>query len=406
MSETQSSYRVALLFNANKIYDREIITGIGDYLRSTRTGWDLFLEEDYRCRLNGIERWQGHGIIADFDDPEVSAALARSQLPVVAVGGSYADESDYPDKVPYVATDNFKLVKLALDHLIESGLQRFACFSLPAAPTNRWAQEREKAFEFRMRQEGLECHIYRGEKTYAPSWETTVRQQMEWLQSLPKPIGIVAVTDARALQLLQACLSADIAVPEQVALIGIDNDPLARTLTRIPLSSVAQGTHEMGMTAAHLMHRMLHGVQLDPTRIVIPPAGINVMASSRHEPANHPYVMKARHFIRLHACHGIRTEQVADYVGVSRSSLEMYFRRSRGHSVHDEILHFKLAAAQQLLRDENLSIAEIAIRCGFSSMQYMHAVFKRELGCTPRGYQEQLALSSDEPAHPLNETGQ
>eukprot|EP01037_Dinobryon_pediforme_P023047 gene23047-24387_t len=137
-------HRIALLFNANKIFDRDIIAGIGEYLTSTRASWDLFLEEDFRCRLQGIERWQGHGIIADFDDPATCEALSGVSLPVVAVGGSYAQASDYPPGVPYVATDNFKLVKLAYDHLIEAGLQNFACFSLPQAGVNRWAQEREK----------------------------------------------------------------------------------------------------------------------------------------------------------------------------------------------------------------------------------------------------------------------
>ncbi|MFJ2990085.1 XylR family transcriptional regulator [Collimonas sp. NPDC087041] len=394
MKKLPTTHRIALLFNANKIYDRGIITGIGNYLSSTRASWDLFLEEDFRCRLPGIERWHGDGIIADFDDPAVCEALSDTRLPVVAVGGSYQDEADYPQNIPYVATDNFKLIKLAYDHLIEAGLTRFACFSLPEASVNRWAQEREKAFQRLMQRDGMDAEIYRGVSTSAPAWDTAVEQQIAWLHSLPKPIGIIAVSDARARQLLQACLSAGIAVPEQVALIGIDNDPLARTLTRVPLSSVIQGTEEMGRTAAHLLHQMLHGVQLGGSCILVPPIGINVLASSQHEPLSHPHVMQALHFIRQYACQGIKTEQVADYVGVSRSSLESYFRRELGRSVHDEILRFKLDAAKTILEHETRSIADIAVSCGFTSVQYMHAVFKRELGCTPREYQERTAQAS------------
>lgn len=392
MRKLPTTHRIALLFNANKIYDRGIITGIGNYLSSTRASWDLFLEEDFRCRLQGIERWQGDGIIADFDDPAVSEALSGSRLPVVAVGGSYQDAADYPKDIPYVATDNFKLIKLAYDHLIEAGLTRFACFSLPESSVNRWAQERERSFRRLMERDGMSADIYRGVSTSAPVWDAAVEQQIAWLHSLPKPIGIIAVSDARARQLLQACLSAGIPVPEQVALIGIDNDPLARTLTRVPLSSVIQGTEEMGRTAAHLLHQMLHGMQLGGSCILVPPVGINVMASSQHEPLSHPHVMQALHFIRQYACQGIKTEQVADYVGVSRSSLESYFRRELGRSVHDEILRFKLDAAKTILDHETRSIADIAVSCGFTSVQYMHAVFKRELGCTPREYQERTAL--------------
>lgn len=404
MTKIPAVHRIALLFNGNKIFDRDIIAGIGEYLSSTRAAWDLFLEEDFRCRLQGIERWQGHGIIADFDDPAACEALARVSLPVVAVGGSYADAGGYPADTPYVATDNFKLVKLAYDHLIEAGLRRFACFSLPEAAVNRWAQEREKAFTTLMLRDGMQGEIYRGVGTSAPSWDTAVEQQIAWLQTLPKPIGIIAVSDARARQLLQACLCAGIAVPEQVALIGIDNDPLARILTRVPLSSVIQGTREMGRTAAHLLHQMLQvggGARLAGTRILVPPAGINVLASSRHEALNHPHVMQAMHFIRQYACQGIKTEQVADYVGVSRSSLEWYFRRELGRSVHDEILRFKLDAAKGMLEEQQAqgqeqarSIAEIAVSCGFTSLQYMHAVFKRELACTPREYQDRMAAAA------------
>ena len=381
-------HRIALLFNGSKIYDRGIIAGIGNYLSSTRASWDLFLEEDFLCRLKGIERWQGDGIIADFDDPLIGEALAGSRLPVVAVGGSYEDARAYPKGIPYVATDNHGLMKLAYEHLIEAGLTRFACFSLPEAQANRWAQEREKAFRRLMQRDGLAVEIYRGLGTSAPLWDSAVEQQIAWLQGLPKPIGIIAVTDARARQLLQTCLTAGIAVPEEVALIGIDNDPLTRTLTRVPLSSVIQGTETMGRTAAALLHQMLHGKPCKAEQILVPPEAINVQASSLHQPLGNPYVMQALLFIRQYACQGIKTAQVAAYVGVSRSSLEAHFRRERGCSVHDEILRFKLAAAAKGLENRGLAIADIAQRCGFKSAQYLHTVFRREFGCTPGEYRQ------------------
>jgi LacI family transcriptional regulator len=390
------TYRIALLFNGNKVFDRDVIAGVAAYLASTRTVWDLFLEEDFRLRLQGIEAWQGDGIIADYDDPAVALALARSRVPVVAVGGSYADPAAYPSGVPYVATDNAALVERAYDHLVAAGLARFALFSLPESPANRWAQERERAFEALMRRDNLAAAVYRGHSTSASSWDAAVAEQVAWLHSLPKPVGIIAVTDARARQLLQACSMAGIAVPEQVALIGIDNDPLARLLARIPLSSVIQGTETIGRTAAQLLDQMLHGVHPGPVRRLIAPAGLNAQASSRHEPAHHPHVMRARHFIRQYACQGIKTGQVADYVGISRSSLEAHFRQARNTTVHDEILRFKLDAAQAMLAAPAANIADVALRCGFTSVQYMHAVFKRELGCTPRAWQDRALRPSAE----------
>ncbi len=394
----QKAHRIALLFNANKVYDREIITGVGNYLLSTRIGWDVFLEEDFRCRLGGIERFDGDGIIADFDDPAVCEALSGCPLPVVAVGSSYEDASHYPSDVPYIATDNNKLVSLAYSHLIGAGLTHFALYSLPLSPNNRWSHQRELAFA-RLRAadgrtpEEIDAEIYRGLSTSAPTWDQAIEQLTQWLHALPKPVGIIAVTDARARHLLQACLIAGIPVPEDVAIIGIDNDPLARTLTRIPLSSVAQGTEEMGRTAAHVLHQMLRGARFPGRRILVPPVGINVLESTKHRPVASPYVARARHFIRQYACRGIRTEQVADYVGVSRSSLEEHFRRELQCTIHQEILRQKLDAAKALLAKGDTPSADVAIRCGFTSLQYMYAVFRRELGCTPREFQDRAKMA-------------
>jgi len=381
-----SPHRIALLFNANKVYDRQIIAGIGDYLKSTRVVWDLFMEEDFRSRTVGIQNWRGDGIIADYDDPTVAEALSGLPIPIVAVGGSYANESQYPAKVPYVATDNVELVRLAYNHLIEQGLQRFAFYGLPPLPGNRWAQERESAFCNMVEHDGLQGIVYRGSQTSAGGWGLAQEEMVSWVRSLPKPIGIITVTDARARQLLQACVVADAPVPEQIAVIGIDNDPIAQLLGRIPLSSVIQGAEEMGRRAAQILHQMLHGGDHSNSRIVVPPAGLSVQTSSVHQPLKSPHVMRARHYIRQYAHLGIKTEQVAQYVGISRSLLEEHFKRELKKTVHDTILEHKLEMARGMLSDTSMPLAEIAVRCGFTTLQYMYAVFRRVYKCTPREF--------------------
>jgi len=301
--------RIALLFNANTAFNRNIMAGIAVYFGSTGAVWDLFVEEDFRLRLSGIEHWQGDGIIADFDDPAVAAALSRTRVPVVAVGGSYACEDDYPPGVPYVATHNVKLIELAHDHLVGAGLRHFAMFSLPEGMKNRWAQEREKAFLNLMQHDRMDGGILRGRSSMAHSWDETLQSQIAWLQSLPKPVGIIAVTDAQARRLLQACVYAGIAVPEQVALIGIGNDPLERALAPMPLSSVIHGAQKMGRTAAHMLTRMLLGANLADIRILVPPAGINVLASSQHQALDHPHMKPVRYFMRQYACQDIKSGQ-------------------------------------------------------------------------------------------------
>jgi LacI family transcriptional regulator len=385
-----NSHRVSLLVNERNVYGREIIAGVANYISSTRVAWDLFLDDNLRERLDDMDNWQGDGVIGDFNDPVIREALSHRNVPVVGVGTSFEDDKKYPSKLPYVANDNLQVMRMAYDHLVSTGLPRFALFSLPHSHDTPWVEEREHAFARLMRQDHLDVEIYRGELMNSPSWSDEGERITQWLNSLPKPIGIIAINDVRARLLLQTCMVAGIPVPEQVALIGIDSDPLARVLTRIPLSSVILGAQDMGYQAAQLLHQILNGARLRSTRILVPPTGINVLASSQHESQTNPHVMRAMHYIRQYACQGIKTEQVADYVGISRSSLQSHFRKERGTSVHDEILRFKLNAATKMLEADTSNIADIAHKCGFTSVQYIHSVFKREFGCSPREYQQRM----------------
>lgn len=387
-----NTFRIALMLKGKGAYGRDIIAGVCDYVRSTRLVWDLLLYEDFRSRPQSILSWAGDGVIADFDDPEIVALLADGHLPVVGVGGSYQKDADYPPGIPYVATDNAKLVGMAYEHLIDMGLQSFALYSMPPASTNKWAQEREKAFIERIEADGMRPEVFNGLPTFALDWGPILDHLIDWLRTLPKPVGVIAVTDSRARQILQACIMDGIAVPEEVAIMGIDDDPLLRMLTRIPISSVAQGTRKMGKIAAGMLHRKLTGVPIKNLRLLVPPEGVNPQASTRHQPINHPYVMRALHYIRQFAAQGVKVAQVADYVGVSRTTLESHFHRQFGSSVHDEILSFKLQLARQFLERDKLSCAEVAQNCGFTTVQYMYAVFRRELGCSPLEYRAQKTL--------------
>jgi LacI family transcriptional regulator len=173
-----------------------------------------------------------------------------------------------------------------------------------------------------------------------------------------------------------------------VAIIGIDNDTLGQHLTRIQLSSVSQGTHEMGRRAAQLLHQALGGAPVRNMRVVVPPPGVHRRASTARDVQYGAPVMRALYYIRQYACQGMKTEQLANTIGMSRSSLEMYFRRELKRSVHDEILRHKMQRCFELLTETDLGIADVAKASGFSSVQYLNAVFKRELGATPVAWRE------------------
>jgi len=340
--------------------------------------------------------WKGDGIIADYDDPTLRSLLSGVTMPVVGIGGTYQLELPAIRGVPYVASNNAALIKLAYQHLIDMGLPRFACYSIESTIMNPWAVERADAFRRLVAADGARPEIYEGVPTHALVWQEILENLQGWLQTLEKPVGIIAVTDSRARQVLQACLLAGYAVPEEVAIIGIDDDPLLRSLSRIPLSSVAQGTHDMGRAAAELLHCQLMGITPKEKHVIVQPQGVNVQVSTQHSPVMNPYIMRARHYIRQFGSHGVKAAQIAEHVGCSRATLDMHFMRTVGNTLHDELLKFRLERSKSLLSQTDLSYCEVALQSGFTTLQYMYAVYRREMGCTPVDYRRKGDIIGNE----------
>lgn len=388
----KAKHSISLLFNANKVYDRHIIEGVGHYLQSSKVDWDIYLEEDFLARIEHIDEWGGEGIIADYDDPAMEAALRHSKIPVIGVGGSYENPDDYPD-VPYVATDNLAVIKAAYEHLKQKGLERFAFYGFPPDQNHRWAAEREKAIIKLCKEDGYECAIYRGHSTRPETWQYNMNRLSDWLQGLPNPVGIISVTDARARHLLQACAQIGKSVPDHISIVGIDDDDIARNLSRISLSSVTQGCFEMGYQAAKLLHRRLDNPNLKDKIVLVAPEGVAQRQSTDFKALKDPYVIQAMHFIRQNACRGIKVEQVLDYVGISRSNLENRFVSECGHSIHSEIHNEKLSRACKMLQHSDTQTADIAAVCGYPSLQYMYAVFRKHFDQTPKEYRDSFSRS-------------
>jgi LacI family transcriptional regulator len=388
--------RVALLLSAAQPCNRDIISGIAETIRERGLRWELFLDEDFHPGLEGIAHWDGDGVIASFDDPRVERALQACTVPLVGVGTSSRDARGYPPAVPFVASDEQALVRAAYEHLIEQGFSHFAMFSQPQRAGVRYPAEREQAYREIVARDGGEAVVYPGSKTSPQLWRQGMAALAQWLHQLPKPVGIIALTEARARLLMQACELAGYAVPAQVGIIAIDHGTPAGTLTAMPLTAVLPGSQEMGRRAACVLDQLLQGSEVGMQPIMVPPAGIRSGASCMAQRRCHPHVMRALHFIRQHARRRIKTEQVADYVGISRSWLEFHFKRELGHTVHEEILCFKLQEAKRMLSSGAADLRDVAVRCGFNSLQYLYAVFAREVGCTPRAWQERELRQPEE----------
>jgi len=382
---SQQHDKVALLFNANKIYDRGVIEGVGQYIQASQCSWDIFVEDDFVYHRNTIESLSIDGIIADFDDPETVELLQNVNVPIIAVGGSYQNPRFYPN-LPYVATDNYALVEMAFLHLKQKGINRFAFYGYPADTPKHWALERQHAFLQLMEKYEQESYYYLGDQTHSHNWVESQEKLAQWIKTLPDYTGIIAVTDARARHLLQACEHLKIAVPEQLCIIGIDNEELIQYLSRISLSSVQQGTAQIGYQAAKLLHKCLNGIKVAHKPLLIAPLKVAERRSTDYRSLQDPFVIQAMHFIRHRACQGIKAEQVLDHLRISRSNLESRFKQEMHKTIHQVIHEEKLARAQYMLRSTEVPIQEVAEICGYPSLQYFYAVFKKEFGVTPKEF--------------------
>jgi LacI family transcriptional regulator len=373
---------VALIYDATRAYDLKVMTGVAAYLQEG-AGWNVYIEENSLKdqRLPDLRTWKGDGIIADFDNPRVAAAVVESKLPAVAFGsgyGWYAPES----RIPYFFTNNRAIAHLAADHLLDRGFRNFAYCGYPRTLINGWSEERERAFVARLKRRGLACQVYRG----GHGWTAMQRALGEWLEALPKPLGVMAANDNRARQVLEACRAQSLRVPEEVAVIGVDNDELLCQLSSPLLTSVEQGARRVGHEAAVLLDRIMDGRKPRRRRLVIDPMGVVTRHSTDILAIQDPVAAKAMAFVWEHALRGIKVKDVAEAVTCSRAALETRFKAALGYSVHTAACNVRLEQARRLVRDTNLSLKQIAANTGFKSVQHMTTVFGRAFGQPPAGY--------------------
>ena len=379
---TRKIRHVALIYDATRAYDLKVMTGVAAYLQEG-ADWNVYIEENSLKdqRLPDLRTWKGDGIIADFDNPRVAAAVVESKLPAVAFGsgyGWYAPES----RIPYFFTNNRAIAHLAADHLLDRGFRNFAYCGYPRTPINGWSEERERAFVARLKRRGLTCSVHRGGR----GWTAMQKALGEWLEALPKPLGVMAANDNRARQVLEACRAQSLRVPEEVAVIGVDNDELLCQLSSPLLTSVEQGARRVGREAAVLLDRIMDGRKPRRRRMVIDPESVVTRRSTDILAIEDPVAARAMAFIWEHALRGIKVKDVAEAVTCSRAGLETRFKTALGYSVHTAIGNVRLEQARRLVRDTNLSLKQIAANTGFKSVQHMTTVFGRAFGQPPAGY--------------------
>jgi len=372
-------FRVALLFHRDLAYCRGVLAGIEDWIKETGTSWRVRHAPSTSRVIPSLREWQPDGVLGHIFDEELARSLRRLDKPLVntTLTIPWFD-------VPTIDAHHHQVGRLAADYLLQRSFQSFAFFG------NKWAlfsKMRERGFEERLNEAGFSARVhyedYLPMRPTSSSWVRSDDEVGSWLMSLPKPTGIFCCHDVPACDLIEVCATLKISVPDEIAILGVDNDRFECELAHPTLSSIALPLREIGWNAAAMLDKSMHGKAIEDEPQLFAPTHVVARRSTDMHAVKDDEVRKALMFIKESSTRPISVDDVASAAGLSRRQLERRFRDAMGRPVLSEIHRLRVELAMELLAESNLKIEAVAYRAGFSGARQMGSVFRRTVGKSP-----------------------
>ena len=396
MTVMPKHFRVALLIESSRAYGRQLLRGIASFCRE-HGNWTFYHEE----RSLGdqaparLKQWQPDGIIARLESAKLISLIRRLKVPVVDLY-----HEDEIKGIPGVVVDQDVLIQKAIAHFRERGFRTFAYCGFARV---LFSELRESRFVSQLAGEGHKVHVFQYPPLANPDGLAAIEAHAlqysnrlaQWLKELPKPVGLLACNDMRGRQILATCAEAGIAVPDEVAVLGVDNDDVPCELSNPPLSSINPNAQAIGYEAANLLQRLLDDRSLPRSRIMIEPTRVVTRRSTDVLAIADRHVAEAVRFVREHACDGMSMETMVESLAVSRSTLERWFQRVLGRSLNDEIVRVRVDRAAELLLTTHLTVEKISHLTGFAHVESMGRIFKRRQGLSPGRYRLKFIAEKD-----------
>jgi LacI family transcriptional regulator len=372
--------RVILLLESSRNFGRELLYGIARYSR-LHSHWSFYREPGgLKSSVPRLTNWNASGII--MRDSLITKELLDLELPTIIV----LHDSERPKYLPTVITDAKTISKLAADHLLDLGLKHFAFCGYKNI---FWSNNRENYFQRYIEDAGFEVHKYESPIHHKfKSWYHEQSFMKDWLIKLPMPIGIMACNDDRGQHILEVCKSLRINVPEEVAVIGVDNDQLICDLGDPPLTSVALNTESAGYATAELLDRLMNGEKMKGQEIIVSATHVIKRQSTDLLAIEDKNVADAIRFIRQNAKNKLRVDDVVAQTCLGRRSLESGFRKMLQRSIQEEIRRVRVELISQMLIETNLSVAQITSLFNFADYDHISRYFKKEKGLGLREFRK------------------
>ena len=374
---------VMLLLNSGYAYERALLTGIARYSQ-LHGPWTFVREAPYweKATRNMRELLKSVDGVILIESPLLKEIRAFG-LPCVV--SNYLTETI--TGIPNIVSDHRAMGEMAAHHLIERGFKHFGFCGYSGL---FWSDQRLEGYSRVIKQAGGIVDHYVPATAGRQLPRKKEQKSLEsWLEALPKPVGLMACIDERGQQIAEVCKAAALSIPDQIAIIGVNNDELVCTLSNIPTSSVAISAEQGGFEAAACLHRLMLGHRPKSDKILIHPTHVVARLSTDIIAISDPHVAQAVRFIRSACKKPLYVDDVARAVGLSRRVLEKRFRARLNRTIHEQIRKSRISVITNMLIDSAMSVSEIAFATGFADATHIARYFRAETGVSLAEYRRQ-----------------
>jgi LacI family transcriptional regulator len=391
----KNKIRIAFAHNNINPHAQGIMAGITEY-KHKKGDWRLIVWPDNsRESLSFLKERGCKGAFVSTQTTKQAKELLQIGIPVIAIS-----TLQNMFNLPFISANSEQVAQLACEYFLKRKFKNFAFFGLTQA---RWSRERMEYFTENLSRMGYKAHVFMKEQipitkdfvSFAKLWVNTTpakRQEelVEWLKQLPKPTAILASCDILACHLSNAVKEAELVIPNEIAILGVDNDQTICNICDPPLSSIALNLKKAGYNAAKLLDRIISGqTSMKGQRIDIQPTHVETRGSTDIFAINEPEIVQALKYIKQNSNKPIQVNDIISNVYISKRSLQLKFQKVLGRSIHEEIVQAHLENAKTMLIETNMPIDEIARRSGFHYTSNMRRAFKQATGLLPQQYRQQ-----------------
>lgn len=383
-----SRQRVALLIDTSTSWGAGLIEGIADYAKAHGRHWLFSIEPRGKYEPMMLpDTWKGHGVIARITHSRLAAQLIAAQIPAVNVSWfSYGE-----NLIPRCTCDEAAAAEMAAKYFLENGFRQFAYCGSSLRPS--YNDRLGNAFVEALAKRGHPCTVFDFERAQLSQLDSEQQLHVlsDWLESLPRPVALLAFDDLQGRIVTEACAQRGLNVPDDIAVLGGEHDELSSRISSPPLSGVDQCPTDVGYRAAQMLDALMAGEPLRETNVRLQPRRIISRQSTDKVAIGDELLAEAIRYIRENFADELRIRDILHAIPVSRRALEIGFREHLGRTPREEIRRIRVQKALELLCDTDWPVTKIAHACGFDRPELLTRAFRRELKATPTAFRKRMA---------------